>query len=115
MDSATNLKVLKTILELSPERHLSCPIVEVHKVLPDLTEEIIEGSIKDHERGRLFKVLRGDNTIMDIHILPEAVGYLRELEEIAAKKRHAQYQTWAWDIAKILLGFVGGYLIKSIT
>ena len=43
MDQKTNLIVLKTILGISPDRHLDYPIEAVHKKLPELTEEIIEG------------------------------------------------------------------------
>jgi len=55
MDEATNVRVLKAILELSPQRYLSYPIIAVHKVLPDLTEEIVEGSIKELASYGLIK------------------------------------------------------------
>lgn len=55
MDQATNVQVLKAILELSPQRYLSYPIIAVHKVLPDLTEEIVEGSIKELASYGLIK------------------------------------------------------------
>ena len=81
MDQKTNLIVLKTILGISPDRHLDYPIKAVHEKLPELTEEVVEGSINDLEKLRCFKVLRGDSTIMHLAILPDAIGYLREFEE----------------------------------
>ena len=115
VDQKTNILVLKTILELSPDRHLKYPIVAVHNKLPDLSEEIIEGAIKDSEKAGRFRILRGDDTIGDIQILPEAIGHLRELEEIQNRERLKRYQTWGWDLVKILLGAIAGYLIKSFT
>jgi len=85
MDSPTNLRVLKTILELSPDRSLGYPIEAVHEKLPEFTEEIIEGSINDLDKQRCFKVLRGDSTIIHLMVLPEALGYLRESEELKTK------------------------------
>ena len=113
MDQKTNLIVLKTILEISPDRHLDYPIEAVHKKLPELTEEIIEGSINDLEKQRCFKMLRGDGTIMHLVVLPNAIGYLREMEEAESNRleslKSKKEDKWAerrWSLLMYVLGIV---------
>ena len=114
MDRKTNKLILGELIALQDRFMVRNVLPILIEKFPFLSEELVIASLLDLKAMGCIDV---HDCIGEINILVHqtAIGKVREWEEEESKQRCAKYQTWSWDILKLLLAACLGYALKSFT
>lgn len=114
MDTKTNERVLKILLEIKDDRYIEKPIPVILQLCTDLDENFIEASLYDLEEHNLVENHTGDDTIMTTVITHLGIGYFREKNEITdsdiKKKKADNKEKIKFLIYGAILTIIGRYI-----
>jgi len=82
LDTKTNERVLKILLEINDDLYVEMPIPAIIEKCADLDENFIKAVLYDLESHNLVENTPGDDTIMITAVTYRGLGYFREKDEI---------------------------------
>ena len=108
MDSRTNEKVLKQILEIAQKPNITINFSQwKDNDTPGISLVEFQAALASLERLNLIKV--GG---MQVFVKPEAFGYLPALQEQKRKALRDKWEPRIWQVIMLLIGFYLGRLSR---
>ena len=117
----TEMTVLKNLISIDQGIAIQCPAIVLAELLPNLSKPILEAALLNLNEEGLIGIEFSDNELSKILIQRPAYVYLKNWEESeldkAETETNRQKEKWEsrlWDIAKIIMGGILGYVIATI-